>query len=303
MKIRLATRQSPLALWQANLVKQQLQSKFPSIEVEIIKYLTAGDRKTDVSLAEVGGKSLFVKELQIGLLENVADIAVHSVKDMSALPYPGLILAAILKREDPRDVFISPIVSRWQDLPSGAVIGTASPRRQSQIYALRPDIVVMPLRGNVETRLAKLAAGQYHAIILASAGLTRLGLAERISQYFLIDELVPAIGQGALGIECRTDNYELIAMLTALNDQNTQRCVDAERAVNARLGGDCYTPVGAHAQINGEDLYLQAMVGSLDGRTVIKANQCGAAASSEKIGTQVAEKLLAQGAEQLCSKK
>ncbi len=303
MKIRLATRKSPLALWQANAVKQQLQSKLPSVTVELVTYVTAGDKKTDLPLTEIGGKSLFVKELQVGLLENAADIAVHSVKDMSVSQHPGLVLAAILKREDPRDAFISQIYKRWQDLPAGAVLGTASPRRQCQISALRPDIVVAPLRGNVETRLDKLTAGKYHAIILASAGLTRLGLGNQISQYLSIDEFVPAIGQGALGIECRENDGELIAMLKELNDWPSHQCVAAERAVNARLGGDCYTPVGAHARIEGEALFLQALVGSLDGRVLLKAQQQGKAIEAEEIGKKVAEELLAQGADVLCHKK
>lgn len=302
MIIRLATRKSPLALWQANSVKQQLQNKYPHVQVELVKYITAGDKKTDQALSELGGKSLFVKELQIGLLENTADIAVHSVKDMSVTACPGLILAAILKREDPRDAFISNICKRWQDLPSGAIVGTASPRRQCQIYALRPDLRVAPLRGNVETRLSKLTSGQYHAVILASAGLIRLGLETQINQYLPIHEFIPAIGQGALGIECRTDDHELIAMIQALNDRPTQQCVNAERALNARLGGDCYTPVGAYAQIQGEELVLQAMIGSTDGRVLLKAHHRNKVEQAELIGIEVAEKLLAQGADKLCHK-
>lgn len=301
MILRLATRQSPLALWQAHEVKRQLLSYYPDMQIELVQLITTGDKRTDVELTQLGGKSLFVKELQIALLENSADIAVHSIKDMSVTPTPGLVLSAVCKREDARDAYIANSFLRWQDLPHGAVVGTASPRRQCQIHALRPDIIVKPLRGNVGTRLAKLDQGEFDAIILACAGLHRLGLTQRISQYLAPEEFLPAIGQGALGIECREHDTHIRNLLNRINDDETHQCIQAERAVNYRLGGDCYTPIGAYAQIAGRQLTLRAMIGSLDGRELLKASLSGTAETAEKIGTEIAEKLLAQGADGLCS--
>lgn len=298
--LRLATRQSPLALWQAHYVKQQLQMAQPHLQIELVPLLTAGDKNTDIALTELGGKSLFVKELQNALLQNKADIAVHSIKDMSVIPCPGLILAAVCQREDARDVLIAPNITRWQDLPTAAVIGTASPRRQCQLLAHRPDLIVKPLRGNVGTRLAKLNCGDFAALILAGAGLKRLGLTAHISQYLPIEEFIPAIGQGALGIECREADQHTRRLLASLNDWNTQQCVIAERAVNFRLGGDCYTPIGAYAQIQASQLILRGLIGSTDGRLLLTATHQGHVTAAEKIGLELAEKLLAQGAGELC---
>lgn len=300
--LRLATRQSPLALWQANYVKQQLQIHHPHLSIELIGLLTAGDKKTDVALTQLGGKSLFVKELQTALLENTADIAVHSIKDMSVTPCPGLLLAAVCKREDPRDALVATHISRWQDLPMNAVVGTASPRRQCQLQALRPDIMIKPLRGNVGTRLAKLDNHDFDAIILACAGLKRLGLSERISEYLNPLEFLPAIGQGALGIECRTDDLQTQTLIASLDDWPTHQCINAERAINFRLGGDCYTPIGAYTELHGQHLTLHAMIGSLDGRVQLKESQSGDIHKAQQIGELLAEKLLGQGADQLCRK-
>lgn len=300
--LRLATRTSPLALWQANYVKQLLQSHYPDLMVEFVGMLTAGDKKTDTELTQLGGKSLFVKELQNALLANEADIAVHSVKDMSVTPCPGLVLTAICQREDPRDVLVSPRFLNWQELPSGAIVGTASPRRQCQILALRPDIKVQPLRGNVGTRLQKLDQGYFDAIILASAGLKRLNLDNRIQQYLDPAQFLPAIGQGALGIECREDDRFIQELLLPLNDPISHQCIKSERAVNFRLGGDCYTPIGAHGNIIDNQLILHAVIGSIDGLRLIKATIQGDPKDAEPIGFSVAEKLLAQGAGELCRK-
>ena len=300
--LKVATRKSPLALWQANAVKQQLQIHYPQLRIELVGLVTAGDNRTDVELTQLGGKSLFVKELQSALLEGAADIAVHSVKDMSVNPTPGLILSAVCRREDPRDALIANRVARWQDLAPGAIIGTASPRRQCQLQALRPDVIIKPLRGNVGTRLAKLDHGDFDAILLACAGLKRLGLEGRISQYLEFLEFIPAIGQGALGIECRSDDTATQTLIQCLDDENTHQCIKAERAVNARLGGDCYTPIGAFAQINGALLTLHGVIGSLDGRILLKERVSGDAIRAEAIGVELAEKLLALGAGALCRK-
>jgi hydroxymethylbilane synthase len=290
-KLRLATRKSPLAWWQANFIKQQLQKYHSDLSVELIGFVTAGDKKTDIPLTELGGKSLFVKELQTALLNQEADIAVHSVKDLSVTASPGLCLAAVCQREDPRDALVSRAGVGWQALPPGAVVGTASPRRQCQLLALRPDVSVRPLRGNVDTRLHKLATGDFDAIILACAGLKRLDQEACITEYLPVDLFTPAIGQGALGIECRIDDAAVQSIIQCLDDWETHQCVTAERAVNRALGGDCYSPLGAYAQIHGQQLSLQAILGSLDGRRLIKASGQGAPADAEQIGLRVAEQL------------
>ena len=301
MILRLVTRKSPLAWQQATLVKQQLQMHQPDMQIELVGLVTAGDKRTDVQLTQLGGKSLFVKELQTALLENQADFAVHSVKDMSVTQVADLTLTAVCKREDPRDAFVSARFSHWQNLPKGAEVGTASPRRQSQLLALRPDLSIKLLRGNVGSRLTKLDNSEFDAIILAAAGLKRLEFTHRITQYLEPEEFIPAIGQGALGIECRTGDSKLQTLLAPLNDWSTHQCVIAERAVNFKLGGDCYTPVGAFATIDGSQLTLHAMVGSLDGSLLLKTTVSGPATDAERLGTQAAEQLLTRGAKKLCS--
>ena len=298
-QLRLATRQSPLALWQAEHIKQALLALAPELEITLFPLLTQGDKDTSGPLTDKGGKGLFVKELQRALLENKADFAVHSVKDMSVLNTEGLCLAAIPERADPRDAFVSLKFARLDELPNNARVGTSSPRRTALLKAYRPDLNIEILRGNVQTRLNKLAAGNYDAIILAAAGLQRLGLAESIRELLSTDSFIPAIGQGALGIECRSNDAELIRLLHQLNHETSYGCVSAERAVNKRLGGSCYVPIAAHAHIEKGILNLRGMVASLDGNLVFKAEISGEAENAEALGLALAEKLLAQGAQQV----
>ncbi len=290
--LRIATRQSALALWQAAHVKQHLQTLHPDLNIELVKITSDGDKDLTRPLAEIGGKDLFVKKLQQAILDNKADIAVHCIKDMSVHHHPELVLGAILKRGNPYDV----VVSRHSSLETVAVIGTASPRRQSLIRALYPDCQTQLIRGNVNTRLAKLDDGAYDAIILAAAGLIRLGLENRVSHYLPQDVFTPAIGQGALGIECKKNNAELIAFLQPLHDQTTAYCIDAEKAVNQKLNGSCFTPMGAYATINNNQLNLSAFVGSLDGKTILRSKASGSPLDAIRIGTRAANDLIDQGA-------
>lgn len=299
--LRMATRKSPMALWQAHFVKTQLQTAYPQLDIQFVEMTTQGDRDLNTPLTNMGGKSLFVKELQQALLEGSADIAVHCVKDMSVTECPGLKLAAILKREDPHDAFVSNDFHAVSELPPNAVVGSSSPRRQSQLLSLRKDLSVKPLRGNVGTRLAKLDKGEYDALILAAAGLKRLNEEKRIKMIFDSSQFIPGIGQGALGIECRENDDEIISIIAFLNHTDSQICVNAERAVNRRLGGDCYTPIAAYAKIienNGSSpkLHIITMVGSLDGQTILRAEATGDIAQAENLGIHCAEDLLAQGA-------
>lgn len=294
--IRIATRKSPLALVQSHYVAQMLQARFPALTIEFISQLTAGDRNTEVALNTLGGKNLFVKELQALLLDNHADIAVHSVKDLSCTAHAELCLAAICEREDPRDVLITHQADSLAALAPGSVIGTSSPRRECQLRHLRPDLVCRLLRGNVETRLNKLQQGEYDAIVLAAAGLKRLDKLAQVTAYFSVEELLPAIGQGAIGVECRRDHAELRELLDTLNHAPSAVCVHAERAVNAQLGGDCFTPLAAHATLSADTLHLQAMVGSLTDARMITANAQGPASQPEQLGTEIAEQLLRAGA-------
>lgn len=297
--IRIATRTSPLALWQTERVKAKLLEKNPQLHIEFIKLLTAGDRQKDIPLTDIGGKILFVKALQNAVLENRADIAVHCIKDMSVTDCPGLCLAAILEREDPRDVLASQKHVILKDLPPGAVIGTSSPRRQSQLLHLRPDLTIKLLRGNVGTRLNKLANQQYDAIILAAAGVKRLALTDVISEYLPTTNFLPAIGQGALGMECRTDDAALCELIASLSHPSTYACVTAERAVNKVLGGDCHTPIAAHAVLSNNRLSIRAQLGSLDGKQMLHASAEGSIKAAKALGHQVGHALLDQGGKQL----
>lgn len=301
-RLRIATRKSPLALWQTQAVSQQLVKFNPLLRIELVGITTAGDKRTDVELSQLGGKSLFVKELQNALLTNSADIAVHSIKDMSVVETPGLTLAAVCQREDSRDVLISRNNLQWENLPQGALIGTTSPRRQSQLLAIRPDLKILPLRGNVGTRIEKLDRGEYDAIILAYAGLKRLNLSERISQFLEPERFIPAIGQGAIGVECRTEDSPVLNLVKNLDDWNSRQCVTAERAVNFHLGGDCYTPIGANAVIVEETIQLQAMIGSIDGKILLKETGLGNVHDPAELGKVVAQRLLQRGAKALCQK-
>ncbi|AEW77015.1 hydroxymethylbilane synthase [Aggregatibacter actinomycetemcomitans] len=297
--LKIATRQSPLALWQANYVKDLLQQLYPDLNVELVPMVTKGDVILDSPLAKIGGKGLFVKELENALLNKEADIAVHSMKDVPMQFPEGLGLAVICKREDPRDAFVSNSYRTLAELPQGAVVGTSSLRRQCQLKTLRPDLEIRSLRGNVGTRLSKLDNGDYDAIILASAGLIRLGLAERIASFIDVEQSLPAAGQGAVGIECRTDDVAVQQLLAPLADAETTSCVLAERAMNNRLQGGCQVPIGGYAVLRDGELYLRALVGSVDGSTIIRAEGKSAVENADVLGVQIAEQLLAQGADKI----
>lgn len=295
--IRIATRQSPLALWQAHFVAQRLEALFPEITTELVKMLTQGDKILDAPLAKIGGKGLFVKELEQGLLTGTADIAVHSMKDVPVDFPHGLQLSAILAREDPTDAFVSSQFHCLADLPENARIGTSSLRRQCQIKARFPQAEILSLRGNVNTRLAKLEAGEYDAIILASAGLKRLQLAHKITETLSVTTSLPAIGQGAIGIESRADDDAINQYLIALHDPNTGMCVSAERAMNARLQGGCQVPIAGYAIIQNEQVWLRGLVGQPDGSLIYHSEARAPVAQAEQVGYAVAEALLVQGAE------
>jgi hydroxymethylbilane synthase len=294
--IRIATRKSPLALWQANHVSALLQQAHPGLRVELVGMTTQGDRILDSPLAKVGGKGLFVKELEQGLLEGGADIAVHSMKDVPVELPAGLHLPVVLHREDPRDAFVSNRYARFADLPEGARVGTSSLRRQSQIRERRPDLRIFDLRGNVGSRLAKLDAGEYDAIILASAGLKRLGLEERITEHLDPHDSLPAIGQGAIGIECRSEDPEVNALIAVLDHPDTHARVRAERAMNARLQGGCQVPIAGHAVLEEGRIVLRGLVGRPDGSEVIRGSISGRAEDAEALGIALADDLLGRGA-------
>lgn len=294
--LRIATRKSPLALWQAHFISAQLQSLYPHLTIEIIGMTTQGDRILNTQLAKVGGKGLFTKELEEALLSNKADIAVHSMKDVTIKLPTGFGIAAICQREDCEDAFIACKPLSFNTLASQSKIGTASLRRQAQILALRNDLKVEPLRGNITTRLKKLESGEFDALILAAAGIKRLGLAHYIQSTFSTNVFLPAIGQGALGIECLTANTTIWDMVAALDHLPTRLCVTAERAINQRLGGSCSTPIAGYAVIENNLLYVQGLVASPDGKILLKASQRGNLQNATKLGHQVAEDLLAKGA-------
>lgn len=295
--IRIATRKSPLALWQAEHVAEALRRAHPRLAVEILGMTTRGDRILDAPLAKVGGKGLFVKELEQGLLEGTADIAVHSTKDVPVDLPPGLHLPVVLEREDPRDAFVSNRYACFVDLPQGARVGTSSLRRQCQLAARRPDLDIQPLRGNVNSRLAKLDGGDFDAIILAAAGLIRLGFAGRIRSCLSLEESLPAIGQGVVSIECRKDDARVLALLAPLHHAETAARVWAERAMNRRLQGGCQVPIAGHAVLEADGLWLRGLVGTPDGAQVLRAGQCGPCDQAEELGRRVAEELIAQGAD------
>lgn len=297
--LRIATRQSPLALWQANFVKAELEKYHPNLTVELVTMVTKGDVILDTPLAKIGGKGLFVKELELALLEERADIAVHSMKDVPMSFPEGLGLAVICEREDPRDAFVSNHYASLVELPEGAIVGTSSLRRQCQLMAAYPHLTVKSLRGNVGTRLSKLDNGEYDAIILASAGLIRLGMPERIKSFISVEDSLPAAGQGAVGIETRVNDTRVLNYLAKLNHNPTACCVVAERAMNTRLQGGCQVPIGGFATLNGEELELNALVGSLDGSTIIRASGKAHQRDAEQLGIRIAEQLLAQGADKI----
>jgi hydroxymethylbilane synthase len=294
-EIRIATRKSALALWQAEYVKARLEQAHPGLKVSLVPMVSRGDKLLDAPLAKIGGKGLFVKELETALLENDADIAVHSMKDVP-MDFPeGLGLFCICEREDPRDAFVSNTHDSLDALPAGSVVGTSSLRRQAQLLARRSDLKIQFLRGNVNTRLAKLDAGEYDAIILAAAGLIRLGFEERIRSSISVDDSLPAGGQGAVGIECRSADSEIHALLAPLHHAETAARVTAERALNKRLNGGCQVPIACYALLEGEQIWLRGLVGQPDGGLLLRAE--GRGSDAEALGVQVAEQLLAQGAE------
>jgi len=295
-KIRIATRESPLALWQAEYVSSALRTHHPELQVELVPMTTKGDQILDSPLAKVGGKGLFVKELERAMLADKADIAVHSMKDVPMEFPEGLGLAVICEREDPSDAFVSNHHASLEVLPEGSIVGTSSFRRQCQLKQARPDLDIRDLRGNVGTRLAKLDAEDYDAIILASAGLIRLALKERIRERLPFNVSLPAGGQGAVGIESRSEDLETLRLLQCLHHSETAARVTAERAVVNRLQGGCQVPIAAFAELRGETLNLSALVGSLDGQTVYRSERSAPVQEAEQLGVRVADELLQQGA-------
>ena len=300
MKIlKIATRQSPLALWQAEHIRARLEALHADLKVELVTFVTQGDKILDTPLAKIGGKGLFVKELEAALLDGRADLAVHSMKDVPMALPEGLSLAVICEREDPLDAFVSNTYNSFDELPQGAKVGTSSLRRKTQILKQRPDLNIIDLRGNVGTRLSKLDSGLYDAIILASAGLKRLGLAERIRHTLQPEISLPAVGQGALGLECRATDQGVLDLILPLLHAETDVCVRAERAFNAYLEGGCQVPIAGYATLNQGQIHIEGRVGSVDGVTLLKVQLSGAPEQAEQLGVSLAQKLLEQGAGEL----
>lgn len=300
-KITIASRESPLAMWQAEHIKTQLNLLYPDLTIQIKGFKTQGDIILDKSLATIGGKGLFIKELEQALLNKDADLAVHSMKDLPMNIMEDFQLAAITKREDPRDAFISELYNSFDDLPAGSVVGTSSLRRQSQIKAKYPHLEISPLRGNLQTRLNKLKKGDYAAIVLAAAGLIRLGLKDKITMFLETNISIPAVGQGALGIEILSGNEELHTLIKPLNDENSARCVLAERMVSRSLAGSCTVPLGAYAYIEKESLIINGFVATPDGNHFIHAETKGDKAQFYSLGESLSQLLIDQGAKELLS--
>ncbi|MCU0974970.1 MAG: hydroxymethylbilane synthase [Steroidobacteraceae bacterium] len=297
--LRIATRRSRLALWQAEHVAALLKAAHPGLGVELVPMVTEGDRILDRALAEVGGKGLFIKELEVAMFEGRADLAVHSMKDVPAELPEGMTLAIVLERADPHDAFVSNRHAVIADLPQGARVGTSSLRRQSQLRHMRPDLQILQLRGNVETRLRKLDEGDYDAIILAAAGLKRLGLEARIASLVPTEASLPAVGQGIIGIECRAGDEATLSRLAALEHRDSRLCLDAERAFAARLQGSCTSPVAGFAELAGGTLRLRGRVGAPDGSLMYADEVSGPATDGPQLGQRLAERLLAAGAGEL----
>lgn len=295
-RLVIASRESALAMWQAEHIRDRLRALYPQIDVSILGMTTQGDQILDVTLSKIGGKGLFVKELETALEDGRADLAVHSLKDVPMHMPEGFVLAAIGEREDPHDAFVSNQYQNLAALPVGSVVGTSSLRRESQLRARFPHLKIEPLRGNVQTRLRKLDEGRYAAIILAAAGLKRLGLGGRIRNIISSEESLPAVGQGALGIECRTDRTDVIALLQPLHHSDTAACVLAERAMSRVLAGSCQVPLGGFAEVHNGGLRMRGFVASPDGQRMVRAELCGEIDSPEALGKKVAEALLEQGA-------
>ncbi|MDB1122661.1 hydroxymethylbilane synthase [Vibrio algarum] len=300
--VRIATRKSPLALWQAYYVRDALQAAHPGLEVELVTMVTKGDVILDTPLAKVGGKGLFVKELEVAMLEGRADLAVHSMKDVPVDFPEGLGLVTICEREDPRDAFVSNTYQSIEELPHGSIVGTCSLRRQCQLMEARPDLIIKELRGNVGTRLGKLDAGNYDAIVLAAAGLKRLELKERIKSYIEPEQSLPAVGQGAVGIECRIDDQRILKLLEPLNHNDTADRVRCERAMNLTLEGGCQVPIGSYSLLEGDQLWLRALVGEPDGSKMVRGEIRGRREDAEALGVELANQLLADGAKEILEK-
>lgn len=298
-KLTIATRESELALAQTEIVKKALLKHYPQLSIELLKIKTEADKKLTITLAKIGGKGLFVKELEEALFAGRADIAVHSMKDVPMHLPDGLTIAAICERDDPRDVFVANDYDTLASLPAGSDVGTSSLRRKTQIASLRDDVNLVNLRGNIQTRLRYLDEGKFAAIILASAGLKRLALTSRINAYFPVDVILPAAGQGAIGIECKRDDKATLALLKPLNHTETFTSVTAERALCRKLGGGCMVPIASFAEIRESNLVVRGSITSLDGKTALRAKETGNLEDAEKLGERAAEDLLGQGAESL----
>jgi len=297
--LKIATRQSPLALWQAEHVKQQLQAAHQGLEVELVGMTTAGDRFLEAPLVQAGGKGLFIKELEQAIIQGEAHIAVHSMKDVTIDMPEGFVLPVIMQREDVHDVLISNHYNSISDIPEEGIVGTSSLRRQSQLRAFRPDIKIHDLRGNVGTRLSKLDADEYDAIILAAAGVIRLGMQDRIAQFIPINNILPAIGQGAIGIECLQEAADVLELIAPLNDEDTQCCVETERAMSRCLYGGCQLPIAGQATMENDVVTLSGIVARVDGTEIIKSSLSGPRKDAQLIGHEVGERLLANGAEEI----
>jgi hydroxymethylbilane synthase len=300
--LKIGTRKSQLALWQAEYVRDRLLAEHPGLDIELVKMATQGDKILDTSLAKVGGKGLFIKELEQRLFDGSADIAVHSLKDMTVDLPEGLHLAVTCEREDPRDAFVSNAFKGLDELPAGSRVGTSSLRRQAQLRSAYPELQIVGLRGNVNTRLAKLDDGEYDAIILACAGLIRLGFHDRITAALEPETSLPAVGQGAVCIECRSDDAEIDALLAPLNHADTETCTRAERAMNAALEGGCQVPIAGYAVLENNELHLRGLVGDPDGSEVIRGEIRGPREQAEALGRQLGEDLLARGADKILGK-
>lgn len=295
----IGTRQSLLALWQSNHIASLLRKQYPDCQVSLKKIVTKGDRILDVPLAQIGGKGLFTKEIETELLDGTVDLAVHSLKDMPTVLPEGLCLTAITTRANVGDAFVSNKYASFSELPQGAVLGTSSLRRKAQLLAVRPDLKIVDLRGNVDTRLRKLDEGQMDAIILAAAGLERLGHADRIREIIPTTVCLPAVGQGALAIECRSDNKEVREMLAFLNDLSTKQATDAERAFLGLIEGGCQVPIGVHAEVENDNVKIEAVIASLDGSKVLRNNITGPAVNAADLGRKLGQQMLAEGGEQI----
>lgn len=295
----IGTRQSLLALWQSNHIASLLRKQYPDCQVTLKKIVTKGDRILDVPLAQIGGKGLFTKEIETELLDGTVDLAVHSLKDMPTVLPEGLCLTAITTRANVGDAFVSNKYASFSELPQGAVLGTSSLRRKAQLLAVRPDLKIVDLRGNVDTRLRKLDEGQMDAIILAAAGLERLGHADRIREIIPTTVCLPAVGQGALAIECRSDNKEVREMLAFLNDLPTKQATDAERAFLGLIEGGCQVPIGVHAEVENDNVKIEAVIASLDGSKVLRNNITGPAVNAADLGRKLGQQMLAEGGEQI----